>query len=71
VLELVLHKFPTEPSILLAFTQHALAAAAAAASGAAATAADTPADDSTSYALQLEQIVLEVSDEHRVALYSL
>jgi hypothetical protein len=69
VLELVLHKFPTEPSILLAFTQHALTAAAAAtASGADATAAaDAPAGDkdggrdSASYARQLEHIVLEVS----------
>jgi parvulin-like peptidyl-prolyl isomerase len=68
VLELVLGRFPSDPSILLTFAQHALSsttdAAAAAAANAAATSDADAAADRSSYALQLEQLVLQVLESH-------
>lgn len=66
VLELVLGRFPSDPSILLTFAQHALSTtsdAAATAASAAAADADAAAERS-SCVLQLEQLVLEVLERH-------
>lgn len=66
VLELVLGRFPSDPSILLTFAQQALSTTsdAAATAASAATADAEAATHGSSYVLQLEQLVLEVLERH-------
>jgi hypothetical protein len=63
VLELVLGRFPSEPSILLVFTKQALTAATTAAT-ATDPAAATTTSSSSRYRQQLEQLVLQVLETH-------
>jgi hypothetical protein len=69
VLELVLGRFPSDPSILVTFTRQALEAATAAAAAAGAEPAannnnDSNTNSSASYARALEQLVLQVLQGH-------
>jgi hypothetical protein len=64
VLELVLGRFPSDPSILLIFTQHALTATTTAATATDPAAAANGNKSNSSYGQQLEQLVLQVLETH-------